>query len=45
MEMGRGLGQPLLLQVSLSPLLSVEPWGGTVTSWLCRRGDILNNIS
>lgn len=44
-ELGRGLEQPLLLQVTLSPLLSMEPWGGTVTSWLWRRGDILNIIS
>lgn len=32
----------LLLRAAPSPLLSVEPQGGTVTSWLWRRGDILN---
>lgn len=45
MELGRGLGQPLLLQATPSPLLPMEPWGRTVTSWLWRRGDILNIIS
>lgn len=34
-----------LLQATPSPLLSVEPQEGTVTSWLWRRGDILNITS
>lgn len=34
-----------LLRATPSPPLPVEPQGGTVTSWLWRRGDILNITS